>query len=449
MILRCNKASQGFFDLRMREIVGQRMETVFAHAAGWESDEASRHMEDVFRCRSTEVQFPNKTGWFEVNNYPIGEPSHAQTDWVHVVEDITSRREREEVLLRLRAAVEQTAESVVIISPLGTIDYVNPAFSATTGYAEEDVVGSDLQRVGIGPVDRRLFRQIRGTLAKGAAWSGIYTGRRKDGSFFTEEAAVSPVRGSDGTIHNYIAVCRDVTDRKRYEAIADAVNMMENVGYVFSGIRHELGNPINSVKTALLVLELNVGVWSSEQIATYVARALSEIARVEYLLKALKTFSMFEHLTVEPLRLAPFLENFLSLVESDFAKRGIVVETLVDSIDTQCLADARALHQVLLNLISNAADALAGVANGVIRIRTVHVAGRVELHVTDNGRGIPDAQVQSLFKPFYTSKPQGTGLGLVIVKKMMAKMRGTVNVTSTVGRGTVVVLSFEAVNREA
>jgi PAS domain S-box-containing protein len=367
---------------------------------------------------------------------------------VHVVEDITSRREREEALLRLQAAVEQTAESVVIITPKGTIDYVNPAFGATTGYDEIDVVGRDLRELGIGPVDRRLFRQIRRTLAKGAAWSGIYMGRRKDGSYFTEEAAVSPVRDSDGTIHNYIAVCRDVTERKRYEAIADAVNMMENVGYVFSGIRHELGNPINSVKTALSVLELNVGVWSSEQVATYVARALSEITRVEYLLKALKTFSMFEHLMVEPLRLGPFLSNFLSLVEKDFSKRDIVVTVTPGGDDAQCLADPRALHQVLLNLVSNAADALAGVAAGVIRIRTLQSAGRVELHVADNGRGIPEAQVQSLFKPFHTSKPQGTGLGLVIVKKMMAKMRGTVTVASTVGAGTVVVLSFEAVGRE-
>jgi PAS domain S-box-containing protein len=76
-ILRCNKATQGFFELRIQEIVGRRMEELFAGAAGWVPDDASAVFEDIFRCRSAEVQFPSKAGWFEVTNYPIVEPSRA------------------------------------------------------------------------------------------------------------------------------------------------------------------------------------------------------------------------------------------------------------------------------------------------------------------------------------------------------------------------------------
>lgn len=107
------------------------------------------------------------------------------------------------------------------------------------------------------------------------------------------------------------------------------------------------------------------------------------------------------------------------------------------------LADPRALYQVLLNLLSNAADALEGQPLREISLRLERQIQTVELVITDTGRGMGPDEMARLFRPFYTTKPQGSGLGLVIAQRLMAGMRGTITIKSERGRGTEVTLTLE------
>ncbi len=181
---------------------------------------------------------------------------------------------------------------------------------------------------------------------------------------------------------------------------------MDNVGYVFSGIRHELGNPINSIKTALAVLRKNIDNWQRDQIADYIERCLTETTRVEYLLRALKTFSMHENPRMQSVALTAFMRDFINLVESDFHKRGVRLQLASQAEIGEALCDQRALHQIMLNLLVNAADALAEADEPLITVSLGRDRRRMHVQVEDNGAGMTERQLYSnRFTPRNPTEP--------------------------------------------
>jgi signal transduction histidine kinase len=234
----------------------------------------------------------------------------------------------------------------------------------------------------------------------------------------------------------------DITEKMRLNAIAEAVNTMNNLGYIFSGIRHELGNPINSIKTTITVLKKNLQTYSKETTVEFIDRVLSDVTRVELLLRDLKNFSMYENPECGEVDMESFMTNFLSMVERDFSAKKIMIKTFFRPGAEQGFFDPRALQHVLLNILTNAADAFEGIAAPVITISTARSGDKIRIRIMDNGKGIPDDQKRHLFQPFSTTKSHGTGLGLVIVKKMLLKMNGTIDIESHQKAGTTVTLNL-------
>ncbi len=153
---------------------------------------------------------------------------------------------------------------------------------------------------------------------------------------------------------------RDITEKSRLESIAQAANTMDNIGFIFSGIRHEIGNPLNSLKMALSVLQQSSENTPPEMLKEYIERGLADIGRMEYLLKSLKTFTMYDHVDLKDIHLVEFMDKFISLVERDFHSHGIRIKTEIPLDIAWVRIDERALHQALLNIFNNAAEALKG-----------------------------------------------------------------------------------------
>lgn len=235
---------------------------------------------------------------------------------------------------------------------------------------------------------------------------------------------------------------RNVTETRRLLSIAESMDLMSSLGYIFSGIRHEIGNPINAIKMTVSVLKNNFDQFSEQRKFEYIDRVLNEINRVEYLLSNLKNFNMFEELNPEEIELPVFIGQFLSLVEKDFEGKGIAIGSYVYPEVGLAYADPRALHQVLLNIISNASDALENSEFPLITLWVDSRDGEIRLIVEDNGDGIPGTNIADIFKPFYTTKPQGSGLGLSIVQKILTRMGGSITIESEVNVGTTVILQL-------
>ncbi len=231
---------------------------------------------------------------------------------------------------------------------------------------------------------------------------------------------------------------RDITDKARLVSIAEAVNTMNNIGYIFSGIRHEIGNPVNSIKMTLSVLKNNLDKYPRETIMEYVDRALEEVGRIEYLLRSLKNFNMYEKPEMQEIHIPSFIDRFLSLVSRDFEQKGIRIIKNIHPYAEWAYADPRALQQVLLNVFTNASDALNDREDPQIQLNVTPQFDGILILIIDNGCGIPEEVKEVLFRPFVTTKPDGTGLGLVITKKLLAKMGGTIEIESRQGVGTAV-----------
>jgi len=242
--------------------------------------------------------------------------------------------------------------------------------------------------------------------------------------------------------HHLCLLIRDITSKARLESIAQAVNTMDNLGFIFSGIRHEIGNPLNSIKMTASVLRKNLEHFSRENITEYIDRIYHEIMRMEYLLKSLKNFSMFEKVDNRPQPLGEFIEHFSSLIRRDLEAKNIRLITRLPEGEVLALMDPQALHHALLNIVTNAADAVAGRPSPCICIEVQGNGELAWLTVEDNGCGMNDEQLQQLFQPFFTSKPEGNGLGLVITRKLLAKMDGSLEITSREGFGTRAVVTL-------
>ncbi|GAB4175460.1 MAG: hypothetical protein Tsb0017_26830 [Geothermobacteraceae bacterium] len=229
---------------------------------------------------------------------------------------------------------------------------------------------------------------------------------------------------------------RDITHKSRLESIAQAVNTMDNLGFIFSGIRHEIGNPLNSIKMTASVLRRNLEQFSTTTVAEYIDRIYHETLRMEYLLKSLRSFSMFDKVDSRAQSLSHFLSHFHSLIHRDLESQNIDLQLLPPAEDARVLMDPQALHHALLNLVSNAAEALVGQPTPRITISSRVNGSLAWITIEDNGCGMTEEQKSHLFQPFYTTKQEGNGLGLIITRKLIAKMNGSLEIDSEEGSGT-------------
>jgi PAS domain S-box-containing protein len=355
------------------------------------------------------------------------------------------RKEAETDQARLVEAIESSTDAVLIATKDGLIEYANTAFEGMTGYSRAEVMGCPLNMLGAnGP--EGAYSQIFNGLGPRRHWTGRLANKRKNGEVFQSEDTIAAVGMSPES--GYVVIKRDLTEKLKLEALAEAVNTMNNIGYVFSGIRHEIGNPINTIKANLVLIKKKLDAGNLD-ITEHIGRSQGELARIEYLLRALKNFNMFETPEAQQMEIRPLMDNLAKLMFEDLSRKGIrLIREYEDGADS-VWADPRALQQVLLNIATNAADAVAGVEDPRISFivsasanSSGNLSGNsadsdyIRIRVADNGKGMGAEQKKELFKPFYTSKAHGTGLGLVLSKKMVTKMGGYLNIESAPGQGT-------------
>jgi len=210
---------------------------------------------------------------------------------------------------------------------------------------------------------------------------------------------------------------------------------------VFSSVRHELGNPVNSLKTALGYLVERRGEIASEIVWEYLEEMQREVARMESILTVMRGFSELDAAQLVPVGLREHFTRLQRLIGPEVERRGALLQVEMPP-DLVVRADPTALHQVSLNLLTNALDAVEGRPTRRIRITARGHGPRVHVTVGDTGIGMDEAKIARLFKPFQTSKKRGTGLGLVITQRLLARMDGTIDIWSRPGEGTVIRIAL-------
>lgn len=240
---------------------------------------------------------------------------------------------------------------------------------------------------------------------------------------------------------SHVHILHNINEQLQLEAVAAAVNISDNLSFMVSGIRHELGNPLNSVKMALSVLAERLPNLQTTDIRMYLDRVGEQVRRMEYLLQLLRSFSAHETITPVPVDLSAVLHDMVALSQTDLQPRGILL-SVADKHVPRVMAEPRALQQILSNLIANASDAKRDDTPLRIHFEVTIQNDRVVLSVIDDGRGMTEAQQMALFRPFVTSKKHGNGLGLSIVRRMLSSLGATIHIYSVLNVGTSVEISF-------
>lgn len=405
--------------------------------------------------------------------------------------DITARRESEAVQGRLAAAVEQASESIVIFSPTGQVSYVNPAFEWVSGLSRDRVVDHSVQSLlGLTGHDEESSKSILDALANTEWWRGRLASRRVDGALFHEEATITPVYDQAGKLVNYVWVSRDITQQATLEAQLHQAQKLEAVGSLAAGIAHEINTPIQFVgdnvrflsdsfgeistllkRTEELVTSLEAHpelaglvrefatareaadlAYLKAEVPKAVEQTLDGVARVAKIVRAMKDFSHPDQGQKGPADLNRALQSTLTVAHNELKYVADVVVDLEDELPSvNChLSD---LNQVFLNLLVNAAHAIAGVVGdgsngkGTITVRTRRSvdpadSGKsdgVTISVTDTGTGIPEGVRDRVFEQFFTTKEvgRGTGQGLAIARAVVVdKHGGRIWFETEVGHGT-------------
>ena len=370
----------------------------------------------------------------------------------HIVASAIERARAEEAIRRseekVRAILEAAAEGVVIVGAEGRIELVNAKTETMFGYDRKELIGEMLEillperlREAHGEHRARYFGAPR---ARPMGLGLELSGRRKDGSEFPVEISLSFVTTESGLVA--LGFITDVTARRVLERSARQAEKLASLGTLAAGLAHELNNPIGIISSraelALLDAESRALPEDVAEDLRVIHRHAQRVARIAHGLLSFARHSSGEQGRVDLNRV---VDETLLLVEKMIVTDGIALRRALAPNLPPIWGDANALQQVVMNLVTNARDAVKG--GGEISVETgltTDPPGGVRLIVSDTGPGISPEILPKIFDPFFTTKAQGTGLGLSISYGIVREHQGTVDVQSRPGEGTTFALTFRS-----
>ena len=373
--------------------------------------------------------------------------------------DITERRKTEEELVKLRKAVNASGEVIFITDPKGIITFINPAFTQLYGYTPEEVIGKTTPRVlKSGKMKHEEYEIFWQRLVAKQVVRQEIINRTKSGRIVSTEAAVNPVLDEDGQIVGYLAIQRDITEKKRLEAESHRTQRLESIGRLAGGVAHDLNNVLAPVLLSIEVLKKQTFDETGRRILSSLQMSAE---RGKAIIRQILTFARGAEGEKNLLQLKHLMREMEQIVKETFPK-SIELRTSIPRNLWMVTGDVTQLHQVLLNLCVNARDAMPD--GGVLDLAAENLyldeqnAGPhydakpgpyIAVTVSDTGIGIPPENLQKIFDPFFSTKElgSGTGLGLATVHTIVKNHNGFINVTSQVNQGSAFRVYLPASDR--
>ena len=357
-------------------------------------------------------------------------------------------RERVEARLRLQSgALEAAANAIVITDSKGVIEWVNAAFTTFTGYSVAEAIGKTPSLLKSGKHDEKFYQDLWNTITAGKVWHGELINRRKDGTFYTEEMTITPMKDSQGGVTHFIAVKQDITARKLLEAQFLRAQRMESVGTLAGGIAHDLNNVLGPILMVAEVLKHKVTDVEDRKLLHLLEASAQHGADLVKQVLAFARGVEGKRILLNPVHILNEIQDmirdtFPKNIDSSYdPRRGVWTVT----------GDPTQLHQVFTNLCVNARDAMPN--GGALKVTIENVVldqmyadmnleakpgDYVMVTVADTGSGIPANIRDRIFEPFFTTKEigKGTGLGLSTTVGILRSHGAFIRVYSEMGKGT-------------
>ncbi|MDH3441045.1 MAG: PAS domain S-box protein, partial [Gammaproteobacteria bacterium] len=371
-----------------------------------------------------------------------------ETSFTGILHDLSAEEKKETELQQLSRAVEQSPVLIVITNTAGNIEYVNPSFCHVTGYTAEEVVGENPRFLNSGQTSAEDYRVLWETISNGGIWRGIFQNRTKTGDLVWLSSTVCPVHDQLGEITHYISIAENITDARRKESMLTQAMKLEAIGRMTDGISHDFNNLLTVIQGNLkfLVEDLEI---DNEEHQELIEDSLSAARDGSELIQRLLSFSRRQELNVQVLNINKNLASMERLLQRSAPE--ITVKLALDSAIGNTYVDAARFESAVLNMVTNARDAMP--EGGTIAISTAEetvknaerddglgVGNYVVVTVEDNGIGMDEETRNNAIEPFFTTKPigTGTGLGLTMVHDFVRQCGGELHIDSAPNEGTTI-----------
>jgi PAS domain S-box-containing protein len=328
------------------------------------------------------------------------------------------------------------AAIVAITDVSGRITYVNDTFCQISGYSREELLGQDHRIVNSSYHPKEYIRELWRTIASGRVWQGELRNRTKDGRIYWVDTTIVPFLNNRGKPYQYIAIRSDITARKQAEEKLVQQAALARVGQMAAVVAHEVRNPLAGIKGAIQVL---ISRRPPDDAELPVMRDIvGRIDSLSDLINDLMLYARPRPPRLSEIELRSLVSDAVTIVRRD--PSGQSIDIALESEDVSAAVDAELIRETVLNLVLNAAQAMAGRGRIALTLRgSVDVA---TIEVRDNGPGIPIDIREQVFEPFFTTKARGGGLGLPIARRTAELHGGSLALECPDSGGTVVTLTL-------
>ena len=368
--------------------------------------------------------------------------------------DITDRKRIEDALResekKYRTLFEESKDIVFIVDVHGKIIDINPTGTELLGYTRTEILAPDfINRLRISPKTRAQFRK---SLEKHAfVKDSEIELSRKDGEKLVFHVSASLRQDDMGRISGYRGIAHDLTERKRLEQQLLLAQKLESIGILAGGVAHDFNNLLTAISGYGQVIR-DIIPSDNELLQESIGQVLRAAGRAAELTKNLLAFSRKQFMNPKPVQVDTIIHNTFDLIKKILGE-NVELSTCFSDKSLLVRADTGQMEQVLMNLATNARDAMPSGGHMHITTREVIIQEGFEtkygltapgiyalISVSDTGMGIDDKSQERVFEPFYTTKEigKGTGLGLSIIYGIVKQHNGSAHIKSELGKGTTI-----------
>ncbi len=449
-----NRRMSGMLGYTADEMLGREL-PVFM-----DKTERNKVMLCLERCKQglaerEDVKFARKNGtdlWTILSASPLFDERGAFAGGLGMFTDITERKHAEVSLSeserKYHALFEQSKDAIYISSPGGELLDINPAGVALFGYSsKDDLLKVDIARdLFFNPGDRRKL--ISAIKTRGFVENFEVMLKKKNGEKLITLLSATAVCDENGETSAYQGFLRDITNQRRLEQQLFQSRKMEAIGRLAGGVAHDFNNILTAIIGYGSILQMAMP--PEDPARAHVEQILALIDRAAHLTQSLLDFSRIQAMNPTPVNLNEIIRNSAKFL-AQLIGEGIKLTVTLSDGDLTVTADRGRIEQVLMNLTTNARDAMSG--RGLLSIRTEAITltndfllaygygepgSYARISVSDTGSGMDEKTKEKIFEPFFTTKEagKGTGLGLSIVYGIIKQHKGYINVHSEPGTGT-------------
>lgn len=354
-----------------------------------------------------------------------------------------AERQRSEAEALVAAMVESTPLPMIVLDAAGCVQLWNPAAEAVFGWSSEACVGRALPWIATDrngqPLDLPALEALGPSYHIGETFTTNSRGEQ-----LVVELHLSPTRDADGKPNGTALVARDLTESRRMESQLRQSQKMQVVGNLASGIAHDFNNLLAAITLSIELALDEIG--DQAPVSADLQTARDAAYRGAGLTNQLLGFSRPGAGTRAAVDLSAVLHDVAQMLARLLGNPDISLAITKPPTSVTIVADRGNIEQILLNLAINARDAMPAGGALTLALRTRDVDGKMfaEISVSDTGVGIPTEMTDRVFEPFFTTKEpgRGTGLGLSMVRDLVLKNGGSIELRSVVGLGTTFVLRF-------